>query len=121
MRILLPVILLFFTALALLFLRFARPKFKYPWILAAGGATLAFVSVFLWQMHFPQSISLPSWQLVTAFIYVPAWLADGISWPYSLALAALAAAVIWTSVVRDENDSLSWAGTLHSRLSVFWL
>src|SRR5664280_786867 len=99
MLILLPVILMFVTALALLILRFARPTFKYPWILASGGTTLAFVSVFLWQIHFPQSVSLPSWQLVTAFIYVPAWLADGISWPYALALAALAEAVIWTSVV----------------------
>jgi hypothetical protein len=112
MLILLPVILMFLTALALLVLRFARPKFKYPWILASGGATLALASVFLWQMHFPQSISLPSWQLVTTVLYVPAWLADSISWPYALALAALAAAVIWTSVVRAENDSLSWAGAL---------
>jgi hypothetical protein len=112
MLILLPVLLMFLTALALLVLRFARPKFKYPWILASGGATLALASVFLWQMHFPQSISLPSWQLVTAFLFIPAWLADSISWPYALALAALATAVIWTSVVRAENDSLSWAGTL---------
>ncbi len=112
MLILLPVILMLLTALALLILRFARPIFKYPWILASGGATLALASVFLWQIHFPQSISLPSWQLVSAFLYVPAWLADGISWPYALALAALAAAVIWTSVVRAENEPMSWAGTL---------
>ena len=112
MLILLPVILMLLTALVLLVLRFARPKFKFPWILASGGATLALVSVFLWQIHFPQSISLPSWQLVTAFLYIPAWLADGISWPYALALAALAAAVIWTSVVRAENDPVAWAGTL---------
>jgi hypothetical protein len=73
---------------------------------------LSLASVFLWQIHFPQSISLPSWQLVTAFIYVPAWLADSTSWPYALALAALAAAVIWTSVVRAETDPMPWAGTL---------
>jgi hypothetical protein len=73
---------------------------------------LALASVFLWQIHFPQSISLPSWQLVTAFIYAPAWLADGLSWPYAVALAALAAAVIWTSVVRAEIDPMPWAGTL---------
>lgn len=112
MLILLPVILMFMTALALLVLRFAQPKFKYPWILASGGATLALGCVLLWQIHFPQSISLPSWQLVTTFLYVPAWLADGLSWPYALALAALGAAVIWTSVVRAENDPLPWAGTL---------
>jgi hypothetical protein len=112
MLILLPAILMLLTALVLMVLRFARPKFKYPWILASIGATFAFASVFLWQLHFPQSISLPSWQLVSAFVYVPAWLADSTSWPYALALAALAAAVIWTSVVRAENDSLFWAGTL---------
>lgn len=112
MLILLPVILMLLTALALLILRFARPIFKYPSIIASGGATLALASVFLWQINFPQSISLPSWQLVSAFLYVPAWLADGISWPYALALAALAAAVIWTSVVRAENEPMSWAGTL---------
>jgi hypothetical protein len=112
MLILLPVILMFLTALALLILHLVRPKFKYSWMLAAGGAILALASVILWQIHIPQSISLPSWQLVTAFLYVPAWLADGISWPYALALAALAAAVIWTSVVRAENEPMPWAGTL---------
>ena len=112
MLILLPVILMFLTALALLILHFVRPKFKYPWMLASGGATLAFFSMFLWHIHFPQSLSLPAWQLVAGFIYVPAWLADGISWPYALALAALAAGVIWTSVVRAENGPMPWAGTL---------
>ncbi len=112
MPILLPVILLLLPALALLILRLIRSKFRYPWMLASGGALLAFGSVFLWQFHFPQSISLPSWQLATPFLYVPAWLADGVSWPYALALAALAMAVIWTSVVRAESESLAWAGTL---------
>ncbi len=112
MLILLPVIIMFLAALALLVLRFARPQFKYPWIIACAGATVALASLFLWHIHFPQSISLPAWQLVSAFLYVPAWLADGISWPYALALAALAAAVIWTSVVRAENDPIPWAGTL---------
>ena len=100
------------TALALLILRFTRPNFKYPWMLAAGGATLALASVFLWQIHFPQNISLPPWQPVTAFLFAPTWLADGTSWPYVLALAALAAAVIWTSVVRAENEPMPWAGAL---------
>jgi hypothetical protein len=112
MLILLPVILMLLTALTLLILRFARPKFKYPWMLAAGGATLAFASVFLWQIRLPQSIFLPPWQPATVFSYAPTWLADSTSWSYALALAALAAAVIWTSVVRAENEPMSWAGTL---------
>jgi hypothetical protein len=48
---------------------------------------------------------------VTNLFFSPTWLADGISWPYALSLATLAAAVIWTSVVRVE-DPAGWAMTL---------
>jgi hypothetical protein len=112
MLILLPVFVMLLAALALLILRHARPQFKYPWMVAAGGATLALISVFLWQIRLPQTISLPSWQPVAEFNYLPAWTADGISWPYALALTALAAAVILTSLVRVENESMPWGGTL---------
>jgi len=112
MFILLPIIVMLLTALTLMLLRFVRPNFKYPWILAAGGATLALIGIFLWHIRLPQSISLAPWQPVTLFFFSPTWLADGISWPYALSLAALAAAVIWTSVVRAENDPAAWAGTL---------
>ena len=112
MLIFLPIILMLLTALGLLILHYARPAFKYPWMLAAGGTTLAFISVGLWQIRLPQNITLPPWQPSDVFKYTPAWLADGISWPYALSLAALAAAVIWTSVVRAENEPMTWASTL---------
>src|SRR5512140_196179 len=110
--ILLPVILMLLAALALIGLRFLRPQFKYTWIVAATGAIFSFISVFLWRIHFPQTVSLPPWQPVTVFHYFPSWVADGISWPYALALAALATAVILTSTVRTETEAMPWAGTL---------
>jgi hypothetical protein len=112
MFILIPIILMILTALTLILLRFLRPKFKFPWLLAAGGATLTLIGVFLWHIRLPQSISLASWQPVTLFFFSPSWLVDGISWPYALCLAALAAAGIWTSVVRAESNPFAWAGTL---------
>jgi hypothetical protein len=112
MLILLPVILMSLTALVLLVLRLIRPKFKYPWTLAAGGVLLALGSVFLWRIQFPHSSSLPSGQLALPFSYKITWLADSISWPYALALASLTAAVIWTSVVRAEPKSMPWTGIL---------
>ncbi|HEY5268834.1 MAG TPA: hypothetical protein VII97_00725, partial [Anaerolineales bacterium] len=92
MFILLPIVLMLLTALTLILLRFVAPNFKYPWMLAVGGATLALIGIFLWHIRLPQSISLAPWQPVTLFIFSPTWLADGISWPYALSLAALAAA-----------------------------
>ena len=112
MLILLPTLVMLFIALTLVLLRFLWPNFKYPWLVAALGSILAVVGVFLWQLHLPSSFSLPAWQPETIFSYFPVWLADNTSWPYALALATLATAVIWTSVVRNENEPLSWAGTL---------
>jgi hypothetical protein len=112
MLLLFPIFLLLLTALTLIFLRFVRPNFKYPWMVAVGGATLTLIGVFLWHIRLPQSISLIPWRPVTLFLFSPTWLVDGNSWPYALSLAALAAAVIWTSVVRSENDPAVWAGTL---------
>jgi hypothetical protein len=112
MLILIPIVLMLLTAMMLILLRLVQPNFKYPWILAMGGATLALIGIFLWHIRLPQSISLAPWQPVTLFFFAPTWLVDGISWPYALSLAALGAAVIWTSVVRTENDPATWAGTL---------
>jgi hypothetical protein len=112
MLILLPIIILSFTALTALFLRFFLPRFKYHWILAAGGATLGFASVILWQIQFPNQITFPSWQLVPGFHSVPDWVADDVSWPYALALATLTAAVIWTSIVRAETELMPLVETL---------
>jgi hypothetical protein len=112
MSILLPIVLLLLAALALMILRLARPKFKYLWMIAAGGATLALVGISIWHNHLPQSLSTAPWQPVSLFNFSPTWLADGISWPFALSLAALTVAVIWTSVVRLDNDPAAWAGTL---------
>ena len=112
MLFILPVTLMFLVALALLVVSVIRPNFKYPWLLAAGGAMLAFISVFLWRIRFPQSVTLPFWQAGTSFLNTPAWLIDGISWPFALTLATLAMAVVWTSVVRSESKPISWSKAL---------
>jgi hypothetical protein len=111
MLILLPIILLVLTALTLVILRLARPNFKYSWLIAAGGAILALAAVFLWQLRLPQFLTLPAWQLQEFFSYSPTWLADKISWPYALALTALALANVLTSVARLDINPVTWAGT----------
>lgn len=112
MLILSPILTLLLASLLLLALRFTRRGFKRSWLTAMTGAMLSIAGVFLWKVDFPQHYSLPVWQPATVFRYSPAWLADGLSWPYALSLVVLLAAVIWTSVVRAEADPLSWAGAL---------
>jgi len=112
MFILLPILLLFLTALALMTIRSMRSNFRYSWMIAGGGATLALIGIFLWQYRFPESIALGPWQPVTPVSHVPSWLVDASSWPYALSLVALAVAFIFTSLVRAENHPVAWAGTL---------
>ncbi len=112
MLILAPVFILILIAISLLILQTTRPEFKYPWLVAAGGALLALVAVGLWHLDLPQSYSLPANLNSDLFPYTPSWLADNISWIYALALVVLAASVIWTSVVRAESDQVLWAGSL---------
>ncbi len=112
MLILVSALLMFLTALVLLILRFARPKFQFTWLVAAGGAILALVSVFLWQLHLPQTFSFFTWQPQTVFAQTPAWLGDKFSWPYAVCLAGLAVAAILTSIVRSDIDPLAWVGIL---------
>lgn len=112
MFMLFPIGLMLLTAITVISLRFIRPNFKYPWVLAVGGATLTLFGIFLWHIRLPINISLARWQPVSVFLISPSLLADRYSWVYAVSLSALAAAVIWTSVVRDENDPASWAGIL---------
>jgi hypothetical protein len=111
MLILLPAFFLLLTSLSLLALHLLQPDFKYPWMIAAGGTIAAFLSVLIWRLHFPLTFSLPSWQPADLFASSPTWLADDVSWPYALALAVLAVAIVWTSVVRVESNPSTWAGT----------
>ncbi len=112
MLILAPILIMLLVASVLLVLHYFQPEFKYPWMVATGGAVLALIAVFAWQFHMPDSFALPSWQLQTISTYYPAWISDNASWIYSLSLAALALAVISTSVVRAESHPVTWAGDL---------
>jgi threonine/homoserine/homoserine lactone efflux protein len=61
MFILLTVAVFLITAIVLLILNFAAPNFRYNWLIAAGGAFLAWISVFAWQAQMPLSIQFPAW------------------------------------------------------------
>jgi hypothetical protein len=112
MLLLIPIILMLVTAIALAIIFVFRPKFKFAWLIAAAGAALSLVAVFLWQIKMPQVFSLFTWQPSLIFVHTPEWIGDGFSWTYALSLTALTLTVILTSVARNEQSIPSWAGTL---------
>jgi len=113
MSILITFLILLFTALTLLLLRIVIPGFRHNWLFAVGGALVAWISVFVWQLQMPASLQFASWQPVTIFPQAPTFIADGISWVFVLSLTTLCLAVIITAVVRTHFPSpISWVGTL---------
>jgi len=113
MLILITVLLLVLTAAALLVLRAIQPTFRFFWLIAVGGALLAWLSTWIWLARLPLVFELPSWQPANLFADSPSFLVDGISWPFALALTTLTLAIMLTAVVRqDLTNPLPWVGTL---------
>ncbi|OQX64596.1 MAG: hypothetical protein B5M51_03250 [Anaerolinea sp. 4484_236] len=113
MFILITITILFTTALALLILHWGRPDFRATWLVAVGGASLAWISVFLWQLKMPLVLTLPAWQPELLFVDSPVFVADGLSWPYAISLTTLALGALLTSIVRENfPNPPAWAGIL---------
>jgi len=111
MFILITVAILLATAIGLLILRFTSPEFRYTWLLAAGGALAAWISVLLWQISTPITLQLPLWQPATIFRQSPLFIADGVSWAFALSIGTVCLGVIITAVARDNFPSpISWIG-----------
>src|SRR5512144_960522 len=105
--------LLALTALAVVLLRLIRPGLGIGWLVAAGGALLAWVSTLAWQFNLPQTLALGPTLPPGIFSYSVALLADRGNFPFALALTALAVAIIWTSAARSATTSpVAWASTL---------
>ena len=101
------------TALILLILRFVLPDFRFAWLTATGGALLAWVSIFIWQVNMPALVQLPLWKPEALFHQSPVFIADGTSWAFALSVVTICLAVIMTAVARDNFPSpISWIGVL---------
>ncbi|MFZ5910820.1 MAG: hypothetical protein ACOYYU_12470 [Chloroflexota bacterium] len=110
MFILFTILFLFALAIALVLLYWIRPGFAYTWLVAAGGALLVWISVFIWQFRLPLTFQLPRWEPATLFLEALSFSADTLTWPYAFSIASLALAVILTAPARANfPDPLPWA------------
>jgi len=122
MLILISCLLLFISSLALIVLRVTQQNARYAWWVAMGGATLATISVFIWQMQLPFNLALPSWQPETLFVNPILFRADGISWPLAISIVALTTTIMLTALARPVvANSLNWAGALPWAGLELWL
>ncbi len=113
MLILVSCLLLFLTALALMALRLTRPTARFSWLVAVGGAMLAFASVFIWLAQMPFEFALPAWKPLTLFVSPVVFRADGLSWPLALSITALTLTMLLTAVARPViANSYTWVGAL---------
>ncbi len=113
MLIILTVLLLFLVAVALIVLYRLRPGIRYSWMLASGGALIAWFSVLFWQLNLPLSFQLPPWEPASLFLESLSFTADALTWPLALSISTLTLAVILTATARKNfPDPLPWAATL---------
>jgi len=113
MLIFISCLLLFLTSLALIGLRLTQPTARFAWLVAVGGAMLAFASIFVWLVQMPFDFILPPWQPAALFSSRVSFRADGLSWPLALSIAALTLTMLLTAVARPiAANSYTWVGAL---------
>lgn len=90
-----------------------RRSLAHSWLVAVFGGIVGWVLILLAGFNLPAALPLADWKPAELFSSSPALLVDGNSWPFALALAALALAVILTDVARElELELASWTGCL---------
>ncbi len=119
MLILITVTFLFAIALLLVALQVMRPNYRFAWLIAVGGAFLAWISVLLWQARMPLILQLPAWGSESLFANSLFFQAEPINWAYALALTTLGLATILTAVVRPNFPAVLPLGG-HPGIDRFW-
>jgi hypothetical protein len=110
MLIVIPVVLLFGTALSLALLRVLRPQFRLGWLMAVTTTSLAWLSVVLWQPRLPLATRLPMWGPTRSISTSVSFSITSATWPYALGLVTLVVAVVLTATARAGFPSpIRWA------------
>ena len=111
---LLPVLIYFLAAGAILVLNRLRPGFGYAWLLAVVTVFANWGLILYFRFNPPPAIILINWLPVTQSIGTLIFQLDTPAWVYTFSLAGLAAAVILTAAVRLKYRSspATWAANL---------
>jgi hypothetical protein len=109
---LIAILIYFGSAAGLVLLNALRPRFAYPWLVAAFGALLSWGLLLVVRIQVPSLIPLGNWENGSPS-GSPVLLLDGFSWLFAIALATLGLAVVLTDIARvKEANWRSWASSL---------
>jgi hypothetical protein len=110
---LVAVLVFLLIPLFMLVFHLLRPKFQFHWLIAALGGLAAWLLMVLGRLRLPQTISLSIWKPAADLPFSLSLLADGISWPFGMAVATLVVAVILSVPARRQPGNWrAWAGSL---------
>ncbi|KAA3643263.1 MAG: hypothetical protein DWQ07_22365 [Chloroflexi bacterium] len=113
MLLLIPIIILLLVPVIMLALGRLQRPFRYFWLLAAGAAFLAWLSVWVLRIRLDAAFQLSQWRPLELFDQSPALAVDAFSWPFAIALSTITLAIILTDIGRaEEADWYSWASSL---------
>lgn len=114
MILIIPIVLLLFTAGLILLIRLTRPGFPALWLLAVAGSLLAWLSMIFLRLRLPSSFTLFNWASVDLFSSSPALLLDYSSWPYAFAITSVVFCIVLVSPghLRLRSEVINLSGSL---------
>ncbi len=114
MILIIPILVLLFTAGLILVIRFTRPGFPALWLLAAAGSLIAWISMVFLRLRLPSSFTLLGWASAEIYSASPSLLLDYSSWPYAFALISLVFCIVLVSPghLKLRSEVISLSGSL---------
>jgi len=109
MLVLLPVVLMFFTALALLIWQRVRPAFGYAWLATSSLSFIIWGFLLYLRFHPQEPFFISGWRPLEGDASILSFALDGVSWPYAFALVSLLVGIILTASARLELNTTPWA------------
>lgn len=100
---LIPPVFLILSGLGVILLAQVRKGLGLPWLLASLAALGAWAVTLAFHWLSPGPVYIIGWNPLEPFVNIISFRLDLISWPYSLALATLTLAVLFTSAARIES------------------
>lgn len=112
--VLLPIFILFLTALGIVILQQTRPSIGYSWLIGTLGAFAAAAIVTAQRWYLPLGLEIDTFSPFPGFSSPPSFSLDRFSWPYMFSMAVLALAFLLTDAARLETEArpINWAAGL---------